>query len=132
MFGEVEKVYFSHKLMLWFDECNTFPVSEVLKETNTEMCRYILFKTNQKITSYLRSSCLSDVRIAEKNLISFDSTVVGMVAGMSSKSLREGSVLYHDHFDGNAKGIQQIDQRIVQMPVVIRGPVVGHFVLNPK
>jgi hypothetical protein len=87
LFGEMDNVYFSHKLMLWFNECTTFPMSEIMKKTNTEMCRYILFETGQKITRYLRSSCLSDVHIAEKNVISFDSDVAEMVAVMSADEI---------------------------------------------
>lgn len=84
LLGEVDKVYFTHQLMLWFDECSTFPISDTLKKTNTEACRYILFENDNKITSYLRSSCLSDLKINEKNVISFGSNISGMVAVMSA------------------------------------------------
>jgi hypothetical protein len=84
LFGEVDKVYFTHQLMLWFDECSTFPISDTLKKTNTEACRYILFENDNKITSYLRSSCLSDLKINEKNVISFDTTIAGMIAVMNA------------------------------------------------
>lgn len=83
-FGDVGKVYFTSILTVWFDECSTLPVSELLKKTNTEMCQYILFEKDGTITSYIRSYCLSEVKLPKKDFISFNSNATGMVSVMDA------------------------------------------------
>jgi hypothetical protein len=73
--------------MVWFEECSTFPVSELLKETNTEMREYILFEKDNKITSYIRSNCLSDVKLPQKDFIGFNSNALGMVSVMDAEEI---------------------------------------------
>lgn len=104
----MDKVYFTSILMVWFEECSTFPVSELLKETNTEMCEYILFEKDNMLTNYIRSNCLSDVKLPKKDFIGFNSNVTDMVSVMDAdetifiQRVPEGdSEYYHIRLDSS-------------------------------